>query len=246
MRQLLPDHRVLQPEDLYAGWTLPTASDRTFVAVGMVSSLDGASTIDGVSGGLGGDGDRLAFRRLRDAADAILVGASTARDERYRPVRPDTHRQEDRIRRGLRASPQLVVVSGSLELDPELPMFRSDEDQPVVVTGRGASAPAMHRLQNHAEVVQFDSDEVDAAELMRECYSRGWRRVLCEGGPNLNGQLLAHDLIDEVYLTVAPIAVAGASHRIFKGSGHEALREFQLATVHEHDGELLLHYRRAR
>jgi riboflavin biosynthesis pyrimidine reductase len=37
--------------------------------------------------------------------------------------------------------------------------------------------------------------------------------VLCEGGPTLNGQLVAADLVDEWCASIAPLLVAGASSR---------------------------------
>ena len=52
----------------------------------MVASADGAASLDGRSGGLSGPGDRMVFTVLRSLADLILVGAGTARAERYRPA----------------------------------------------------------------------------------------------------------------------------------------------------------------
>ncbi len=51
----------------------------------MVASADGAASLDGRSGGLSGPADRMVFTVLRSLADLILVGAGTARAERYRP-----------------------------------------------------------------------------------------------------------------------------------------------------------------
>jgi 5-amino-6-(5-phosphoribosylamino)uracil reductase len=53
-----------------------------------------------------------------------------------------------------------------------------------------------------------------AIEALRET---GLGRVLGEGGPSLNGQLAAADLVDEWCLTVAPIVVGGGSKRIVAG-----------------------------
>ena len=50
-------------------------------------SLDGATVgPDGKSGSLSGPADRRALAQTRRLADAILVGASTIRAERYRPM----------------------------------------------------------------------------------------------------------------------------------------------------------------
>ena len=54
----------------------------------MVSSADGAAALDGASAGLSSDTDRQVFALLRTLSDVIIVGAATARAERYKPARP--------------------------------------------------------------------------------------------------------------------------------------------------------------
>jgi hypothetical protein len=49
--------------------------------VNFVSSVDGAATRDGLSGGLGDPADRRYFELLRRVADVVLVGAGTVRAE---------------------------------------------------------------------------------------------------------------------------------------------------------------------
>ena len=87
MQQLYPRPASLPAEELYLDLDLPRPDGRPFVYVNMVSSVDGAATLEGTSGALGGDGDRMAFRRLREWADVVLVGAGTIRAEDYGPVR---------------------------------------------------------------------------------------------------------------------------------------------------------------
>jgi riboflavin biosynthesis pyrimidine reductase len=38
----------------------------------------------------------------------------------------------------------------------------------------------------------------------------GVRSILCEGGPHLNGSLLAAGLVDELFLTTSPTIAGGA------------------------------------
>ena len=64
-----------------------------------------------------------------------------------------------------------------------------------------------------------------------------------EGGPSLNGQMLGADLVDEVWLTVAPRFVAGRSDRVAEGAW--AMREpWHLAHVAHDDGFVFLRYLR--
>ena len=84
----------------------------------MVASVDGATAIDGVSGGLGGPADKQVFSAIRGVADVILAGAGTVRAERYGPPRTPPSIQAARRARGQAAKPRLAVVSRSLDLDP--------------------------------------------------------------------------------------------------------------------------------
>jgi len=64
-----------------------------------------------------------------------------------------------------------------------------------------------------------------------------------EGGPSLNGQMLGADLVDEVWLTVAPRFVAGRSDRLAEGAW--AMREpWHLAHVAHDGGFVFLRYLR--
>ena len=100
----------------------PTAEGRAYVRANMISSLDGSSTAAGRSGGLGGDGDRRVFRALRAAADVVLVGAATVRDEDY----------------GTPAHPALAVVTrGTLPRTARL--YPPGGPEPIVYSGHGES-----------------------------------------------------------------------------------------------------------
>jgi riboflavin-specific deaminase-like protein len=249
VRRLVPDVVDMALEDTYRGLVLPgppPGRERAAVSLGMVSSVDGAVAVEGSSAGLGGEADRRAFRRLRDACDAILVGAGTVRAEDYGPPRAPAARAEARRSAGLGPAPQLIVATRSADLSPDARLFRAERDPgvppPVVITHAGAPSHRVAALTEVAEVVTLGSADVDLDALLQWCRDRGLPRVLCEGGPSLNGALLAAGLVDEVFLTLAPTVVGGPAGRIVAGPalGPDPL---DLVAVHEHDGELLLRYR---
>lgn len=246
MQQIFPEYRSMDLHDLHADLTLNEGHDRAWLAIDMVASLDGAATVGGRTERLGGEADRVVFGRLRAAADAILIGAGTVRSEKYGPGGGSAGRQQDRVSRGLAPRPRMVIVSRSLELSVDHRIFSDPEHPPLIVTHGGAPADRARRLEAVAEVVRFGDSDVDLPGLLAWLPSRGLGRVLCEGGPQLNGYLLASDLIDEVFLTVAPSAFGGPASRIVQGVTELPGRGFELSSVHEHDHELLLRYRRAR
>ncbi|MEX2487265.1 MAG: dihydrofolate reductase family protein [Nitriliruptoraceae bacterium] len=243
MRQVFPSSRNLDLRRIHHDLLLGLRDDVAHVAVNMVASIDGAVTIDGRSGALGGDADAVAFRHVRDAANVVLVGAGTVRVEGYGPLQPSAEQRQARVAKGLRPVPVLAVVSGSLDLDPDAAFFSGDE--PVIVfTGRRSSAARQASLASVADVHVVDADAVDITMIRSELASRGLGRILCEGGPTLNAALLAADAIDEMFVTIAPVLAGGPSDRIIAGADAVSPRNMSLVSILEHDGELLVRYAR--
>ncbi|MTV26814.1 pyrimidine reductase family protein [Nitriliruptoraceae bacterium ZYF776] len=248
MRHLIPPGPDAPVETIYAGLVLPAdgpGEERPFVGLNMVASVDGAIAVDGRSGPLGGPADEVAFPRLRAACDAILVGAGTVRAEGYRVPRGDDERRRARVRAGLDAVPVLVVVSGSLDLDPDAAVFATREGEPrTIVVTHGESDPATRaRLAEVADVRVHGARTVDLGGALRRLHADGIRRVLGEGGPALNGALLVEDLVDELFLTVAPVLVSGDAARAVHGPALDAPRELELVALYEEAGELLTRWR---
>ncbi|MYX24077.1 dihydrofolate reductase family protein, partial [Streptomyces sp. SID8380] len=88
----------------------------------MVTTLDGAAFHDGRSQGISGPGDMRVFGVLRALADVVVVGAGTARGERYRPAKAREAFAAARAERGQAPAAAIAVVSASLDLDFSLPL----------------------------------------------------------------------------------------------------------------------------
>ena len=183
--------------------------------VNFIASLDGAVTVDGLSGGLHGPGDKEIFDSLRMVCDALIVGAGTVRAENYDALRLTGPARAWRRAHGLAEFPLMVIVSGSLDLNPLQLIFADAPVRPIVVTHRSAPAERMARV---AEVVAVGDDAVDLVAAVEALQKRGATQLLCEGGPHLLGSLVAADLVDEVCLTVSPLLVGGGPGRIAAGA----------------------------
>src|SRR5215475_2803284 len=105
-----------------------------WLRVNFVTSPDGAVAIDGKSGGLGTEPDKLVFRLLRMFSDAVMVGAGTARKEEYGPVKLNAEALAWRKEAGLVPYPRMVLVSGRLHLDPASALFSQATARPIVIT----------------------------------------------------------------------------------------------------------------
>ncbi|HEY5697621.1 MAG TPA: dihydrofolate reductase family protein [Acidimicrobiales bacterium] len=245
MRQLLPELvDDADPEAVHASLPREPPEDRPFVLVNMIESIDGAAVVDGVSGGLGGEGDKIMFRAVRAVPDIILVAARTANAERYSAPRVSEASREARRERGQSATPRLAVVTGQLSVDLSLEMFTDPGDQrPLVITAEAAPTNRRDEVEAVAEILVAGETNVDLTDALRQLRRRGATVVLGEGGPSMNGGLVDLDLVDEWCISLSPTLAGGDSRRIVN-SAPPALRHLALERVFEHDGMLFLRYLR--
>lgn len=221
-----------------------------WVLANMVGGLDGTAAIGGRVGALTGGADATLFRRLRALADVVLVGAETVRAERYGPVRLDDDLVAARTAAGRPSVPPIVVVSGSLRLDWEGPLFAdaaAGSPTLVATTPAAAASDAGRRAARHAELLCVEPEGaggVSLPRLLAALADRGHGVVLCEGGPSLLGELVAAGRLDELCLTVAPV-VGGDPLPIVRTPAGATLRHFALRHVGVDDGALFLRYEAA-
>ena len=117
----------------------------------MLMDLEGSiAGSDGRSGSLSGPADRRVFSAIRSHADAVIIGASTMRAERYRPMVPRSELVESRAAAGLRPALQLVIVSVSLDLPWEEAVFAESTFRPIVATCDAADPFLVEAAREHA------------------------------------------------------------------------------------------------
>ncbi|MBG6056471.1 riboflavin biosynthesis pyrimidine reductase [Salinibacterium sp. CAN_S4] len=225
----------LSDDDLIAALATPSPT----VRLNFVSSADGSSTHDGLSGGLSGPADKRHFELLRRVSDVVLVGAGTVRSEGYGPMLVSDASARWRVRHGMPEHPVFAIVSGSLQLDPRSRIFSEAPVRPIVVTSARASGLA--EIAAVADVVIAGEEHVDLGEALRVIRERGHQQVLCEGGPSLFGSLIADGLVDELCLTVEPTLEAGDGPRISRGPTDQA-QGMRLGHVLRSGDTLLLRY----
>ena len=230
---------------LYPALPRPRPAGRPWVMINMISSADGAIAVDGTSGALGNPADEAVFSAVRACADWIVAAAGTVRAERYGLPRPGAESRKARRAAGRADRPRLAVVTASLNVDLDLPLFadqRPDDDLPVILTGRDAPTEAAERLKPVAEVVRLASVRPQPTEILAELDRRGAGVVLSEGGPSFNAQLADAGVIDELCLSIAPLVAGGSSPRIVHGSQRVVPLNLSVDHLLEASGTLFVRY----
>ena len=165
--------------------------------------------------------DRKTMDKLRAQADAVLVGAGTLRaDDPPLQVR-DEEMKQLRASLGKPAHLTTVLVTASAGIDPDAKFFTaSGEGTRIVATVEEAPADKVERLRTRAEVWTLGRGAVDLPALCRRLADRGVERLLVEGGGELNWGFVRDDLVDEIYVTIAPALLGGkAAPTLLEGDG---------------------------
>ena len=207
----------------------------------MVMSADGAGSLNGLSGGLSAAGDKRVFGILRVLADVVLVGSGTAEAENYKPARPRPALAS--LRAGRPPTATIAVISGSLDLELDSPLFTEapPDARTIVITREKASPELRATAAKTADVIVAGQDKVDLAAALDALADRGLSRVNCEGGPHLLSQVAAAGLLDELTLTVSPTLAGPGAGRIVAGPAFAADR-MTLTQVLTEDGYLFCRY----
>ena len=232
---LHPERRPATVADMLADLRLAERAhdDRPCVVLNMVASIDGRTTIGGHVGELTGDVDQALVYTLRTQADALLVGAGTARNERYGAIVPP----------GLGAQPLVVIVSGSVDLPRDLPLLQEPDAQILIATASDAELGFDHLARVEYLRVPGEGGRVDCAALCRALrLDYGVRSVVCEGGPTLNEALLADDVVDDLFLSLAPLLVGGGERSLVDAAPAHGPRPARLVSAATADGYLFLRY----
>jgi riboflavin biosynthesis pyrimidine reductase len=227
------------------------------VYANFVSSIDGIVALEGGSAPSGGiisgrnEADRFVMGLLRAFADAVLVGAGTVRAEGGKAlwtpeyIFPAAAKAYADLRQALRRekTPRLVIVCGSDNLDPSEPAL---EVGALVLTSTESAERLRTVLPKASEVRAIsDTDPIGVDSIFDALHADGYRTILSEGGPQLFGELVSKDRVDELFLTVSPV-LEGQSEQSFGlirdvDFGRTPKRS-RLLSVRRHESHLFLRY----
>jgi 2,5-diamino-6-(ribosylamino)-4(3H)-pyrimidinone 5'-phosphate reductase len=190
--------------------------------------------------------DREHMMELRATADAVMSGARTVDlnpvtlgtgGEKYRRLRK---------KRGLSEYNLRVIVSGSGSIDPEAAIFKKRFSPIIIMTTESAGARRLDRLRRVAEgVIICGRRHLDFRFGLRVLRKK-WKvkRLLCEGGGELDDGLFRAGVVNELHLTLCP-KIMGGRHAptICDGLGFPTLAkacQLELKSLKRHRDELFL------
>jgi riboflavin-specific deaminase-like protein len=218
---------------------------RPFVFVNMAMTADGKiATANRAVHSFGSPQDLEHLYELRATADAIVCGARTLEISRAILDNGGEKFRRRRIKNGLAEFPIRVIVSGSGSINPAAAIFSRRFSPIIILTTRRASPKKLRQLRTLADEVKVcGQTDINFHAAFRWLQAK-WniRRLLCEGGGELNDALFRAGLVDEIHLTICPIIFGGRSApTLADGQGFSKLdltRRFKLGSKRNFKGEL--------
>jgi riboflavin-specific deaminase-like protein len=155
--------------------------------------------------------DQRHLLELRATADAVISGARTIDLSAVKLGPGGLKYRRQRLRAGLAEFNLRVVVSGSGSLDPDAEIFKHRFSPIIILTTARASAASLRQLRAVADEVKIcGKTEINFPSTLR-WLRRKWKvkRLLCEGGGEINAALFEASLVDEVHVTLCPVIFGG-------------------------------------
>ena len=222
MRQLLPTTRdTVNLREIYGAPRSRHSSGRPSIGLCMVMSIDGSTVVEGKSTLLSNPADRDVLIALRSAAETIVVGAGTIREEMY----------EVPSKKGLRVG--VVTRNGKMDLNTNL--FKSGVG--FLIMPEDAKQPD---TEFDLEIVRAGKGNVDLQLAMSQLPGTF---VQLEGGALLNASMFAANLVDEINLTISPMVTGADSPRLANGAP-PLHSDYEVAHILEDNGFMFIRYLR--
>ncbi|MGB8133114.1 MAG: 2,5-diamino-6-(ribosylamino)-4(3H)-pyrimidinone 5'-phosphate reductase [Nitrososphaeraceae archaeon] len=212
--------------------------------------VNSAMTVDGKIATRQGDSaisskdDLIRVHKLRDSVDGIIVGIST--------VLADNPRLTIRLGRKQPKEKHLTRIiidsTGRIPLDSQILRTASKIKTIVAVTKLAHMNVRRKIKKTGAIVIVAGTNTVDLKRVLWTIQKMGIKKILVEGGGEINWSLFSLGIVNELIVTIAPKIVGGRqATTLVEGEGYSRVSQglkLQLKKVRmQNSGELVLHYK---
>ena len=224
-------------------------ANRPFVVAHFAMTVDGKiSTRELTPALFTSPADKSRLQEIRAGADAIMAGRGTVATDSMSMGLSREDLRKKRVVKGLPPVPLRVIISNAGKLDPAWKVFKYQESPLVVFSTQKMPVGLRARVAQKAELFLFSDPIVNLVttlEILRREF--GVKRLVCEGGGTLLRSLATLDLVDAVFLTIAPVIFGGRLAPTLTGLPGNFLeppRDFEIVGKSDSEGECFLEFRR--
>lgn len=181
---------------------------------------------------------------LRASADVLIHGRITAMG--FATLKSLIKREFKILRKKLGKTKDIAYIVLTRSPDLVLQHLKNKPKVPItVVTSKNAKVTINY--SENITIERFGESSVDISKLSRYLHEKGFKKILVEGGPHTLGEFFANDLMDEVFVTIAPKIFGNKDNStLTMVEGHlfkpKQVKKLKLISIKKIKDELYLRY----
>jgi 2,5-diamino-6-(ribosylamino)-4(3H)-pyrimidinone 5'-phosphate reductase len=212
--------------------------------------VNSAMTVDGKIATHQGDSaisskdDLIRVHKLRDSVDGIIVGISTVLADNPRlTIRLGRKRPKERHLTRI-----IIDSTGRIPIDSQI-LRTASKIKTIVAVTKLAHMNVIRKIKKTgAIVIVAGTHTVDLKKVVWTVQRMGIKKILVEGGGEINWSLFRLGIVNELIVTMAPRIVGGRrAITLVEGEGYSRVSQgikLQLKRVRiQNSGEVVLHYK---
>jgi 2,5-diamino-6-(ribosylamino)-4(3H)-pyrimidinone 5'-phosphate reductase len=185
-----------------------------YVILNAAMSIDGKISTRRSDSSFSSRKDWIRVHKLRSSVDGIVVGISTVlEDNPMLSVRYYSKGTKDPVR---------IIVDSNARIPISSRIIRSSKNiQTIVATTPNASTRKIKELKKAGvQVLVCGKRKVNIKNLFQQLENLGLKRILVEGGGEINWSVLKIGLANELIVTISPVVVGGRDAKtLVEGEG---------------------------
>jgi len=213
-----------------------------YVILNAAMSIDGKISTKNNDSSISSKMDFVRVHKLRSSVDGIVIGISTVlKDNPMLNVRYFTNGTKN---------PTRIIIDSNARIPLDSRIIRSSKKiQTIIAATHNASSKKVKEIENKgARVLVTGNGKVSIRKLFQKLERIGLKKILVEGGGEINWSVLKLGIINELIVTISPLVIGGRDAKtLVEGEGFANISDgikLKLSnTIIQNNNEIVLFYK---
>jgi len=213
-----------------------------YVILNAAMSIDGKISTRKNDSAISSKLDLVRVHKLRSTVDGIVIGISTVlEDDPMLNVRYSTTRKKNPTRIIIDSKARIPLNSRIID--------SSNKIQTIIAVTHNASSRKIKEIQKKgAQVLVYGNGKVNLRNLFQQLEKMGLKKIIVEGGGEINWSVLKLGLVNELVVTISPVIIGGRDAKtLVEGKGFTNISDgikMKLSnTIIQNKNEIVLFYK---
>jgi 2,5-diamino-6-(ribosylamino)-4(3H)-pyrimidinone 5'-phosphate reductase len=205
-------------------------------------SIDGKISTKNNDSSISSEMDFVRVHKLRSSVDGIVIGISTVlKDNPMLNVRYFTNWAKN---------PTRIIIDSNARIPLDSRIIKSSKKiQTIIAVTHNASSKKVKEIENKgARVLVTGNGKVSIRKLFQKLERMGLKKILVEGGGEINWSVIKLGIINELIVTISPLVIGGRDAKtLVEGEGFANISDgikLKLSnTIIQNNNEIVLFYK---